>query len=78
MFFSIPTVSLLITFLNISKDLCEACGFSSAPHKSQFSRFLINFYDEIYLMFHKLVDVTDPICRKIDSCKASILISDTT
>ncbi|WP_427340380.1 transposase [Caloranaerobacter sp. DY30410] len=78
MFFSIPTVSLLITLLNISKDLREACDFTSVPHKSQFSRFLIDFYDEIYLMFHRLVDITDLICRKINSFKASILISDTT
>ncbi|WP_052045091.1 transposase [Caloranaerobacter azorensis] len=78
MFFSIPTVSLLITLLNISKELREACGFTTVPHKSQFSRFLINFYNEIYLMFHKLVDITEPICREIDPFKASILISDTT
>ena len=78
MLFSITTISLLITLLNISKELRETCGFTTVPHKSQFSRFLLNFYNEIYLMFHKLVDITEPICREINSFKASILISDTT
>jgi len=77
-FFSIPTTSLLITFLEISSELKDACGFTSIPHKSQFSRFLSDFYHEINLMFHKLVDLTEPICHEIDNNKAAILISDTT
>jgi hypothetical protein len=77
-FFSIPTISILIIFLSISSELREACGFKSVPHKSQFSRFLTDFYYEINLMFHRLVDITEPICKEIDSFKSSILISDTT
>ena len=76
--FSLPTVSVLISVLSISNELREACGFSSIPNKSQFSRFTSVFYDEINLVFHRLVDITQPICNEIDSFKSSILISDTT
>jgi hypothetical protein len=77
-FFSIPTISILIIFLSISSELRKACGFESIPHKSQFSRFLTDFYHEINLMFHNLVNLTEPICNEIDSFRSSILISDTT
>ncbi|SHJ72407.1 transposase [Paramaledivibacter caminithermalis] len=77
-FFSLPKISILILFLSISSELRSACGFTSVPHKSQFSRFMTDFYHEINLMFHRLVDITQPICEEIDPFKSSILISDTT
>lgn len=76
--FSIPETTLLITFLEFSEELRDFCGFDNVPHESQFSRFNTNFYTEINQMFHKLVDITEPICKKINSELSNILISDTT
>ena len=75
---SIPTVDLLIIFLNISSEMRDFCGFSSVPNKSQFSRFKSSFLDDLGDVFHKLVDVTEDFCKDINPFLASILISDTT
>ncbi len=68
--FSIPTDSLLLVFLHYSRHLREFCGFDKVPDASKVTRFKLDFLDDIQLVFHKLVDLTEPICQKIDSAKA--------
>jgi len=72
--FSIPTDSLLIIFL---KDLLEFCGFSKVPDASKFTRFKQNFLQDFKDMFDRLVELTEPICAKIDPNLAAMTIFDT-
>lgn len=74
--FSIPTDSLLIIFLNYSKDLREFCGFDKVPDASKFTRFKQDFLMDLQSFFDHLVDITEPICQAIDSDRASISIFD--
>ena len=75
--FSIPTDTLLITFLNVSEELKNFCGFKKVPDNSKFTRFKQRFIGELTLMFDSLVDYTEPICTAIDKNLASSLIYDT-
>lgn len=76
--FSIPTDSLLLTFLEYSKDLREFCGFSNVPDASKITRFKQEFTDDLQLFFDSLVDLTEPILKEIDAEKASMAVFDTT
>ncbi len=64
--FSIPTDSLLIFFLNYSKELRDFCGFTKVPDTSKLTRFKQDFLLDLQSMFHNLVDLTEPICQSID------------
>lgn len=75
--FSIPTDSLLIIFLQFSKELRAFCGFRKVPDPSKFTRFKQDFLSDLQSLFDSLVDVTEPICQKIDSTLASMCIFDT-
>lgn len=75
--FSIPTDTLLITFLKFSSELRDFCGFSRVPHASQLTRFKQDHLPDLQSFFHQLVDVTEPICQKIDAHKAMMTIFDT-
>jgi len=75
---SIPSIDLLICFLNISSEMRSFCGFLRVPHKSQFSRFKTNFLDDLRDLFHNLVDFTEDIAKEVNPLLSSILISDTT
>jgi len=74
--FSIPTDQLLLTFLSYSKPLREFCGFTKVPDASKITRFKQDFLDDLQLVFDNLVDVTEPICKAIDSVKADMTIFD--
>lgn len=74
--FSIPTVQLLLTFLAYSKPLREFCGFTKVPDASKITRFKQDFLDDLQLVFDNFVDVTEPICKAIDSVKAGMTIFD--
>ena len=76
--FSIPTDSLLLTFLDYSKDLREFCGFSKVPDASKITRFKQEFIDDLQMFFDSLVDLTEPILQEIDAEKASMSVFDTT
>ena len=76
--FSIPTDSLLLTFLKYSKDLREFCGFTKIPDASKITRFKQEFADHLQLLFDSLVDMTEPILQEIDAAKASMAVFDTT
>lgn len=75
---SIPTVSLLITILSVSKELRELCGFTTVPDETRFSIFKRDFSEQLQSMFDKLVDYTEPICQNINKQLADMLIYDTT
>ena len=75
--FSIPTTSLLIVFLKYSQELRDFCGFSVVPDASKFTRFKQDFLPDLQSMFDNLVDLTEPICQRIDAEKASMALFDT-
>ena len=75
--FSIPTDSLLIIFLKFSQELRDFCGFDVVPDASKFTRFRQDFLLDLQSMFERLVDLTEPICQKLDSNLASMTIFDT-
>ena len=75
--FSIPTDTLLIVFLKYSQELRDFCGFSVVPDASRFTRFKQDFLPDLQAMFDNLVDLTEPICQKIDPSLASMTIFDT-
>jgi len=68
----------LLTLLKFSKELRDFCGFEKLPDESQITRFKQQFCDYIEMMFHSLVEITEPICREIDEKKSRYLIYDTT
>lgn len=74
--FSIPTTSLLIVFLKYSQELRDFCGFDVVPDASKFTRFKQDFLSDLQSMFDHLVDLTEPICQRIDKHKASMLLFD--
>ena len=53
--FSIPTDSLLLIFLNYSKDLRDFCGFSKVPDASKITRFKQDFLSDLQSVFDNLV-----------------------
>ena len=75
---SITDTSLFITILNLSSELRTLCGFTTVPNASQFSRFKITFEKDLETFFHSLVELTEPLCREINSELSNILIVDTT
>jgi transposase len=75
--FSIPTDSLLIVFLKYSKELRDFCGFDVVPDASKFARFKQDFLPDLQSMFDHLVDLTEPICQKINPSLASMTLFDT-
>lgn len=75
--FSIPTTSLLIVFLKYSQELRDFCGFDVVPDASKFTRFKQDFLSDLQSMFDHLVDLTEPICQRIDKTKASMLLFNT-
>ena len=75
--FSIPTDTLLIVFLKYSQELRDFCGFDVVPDGSKFTRFKQDFLSDLQSMFDHLVDLTEPICQKLDFSLASMTIFDT-
>ena len=56
--------------LNLSNELRIFCRFHKVPDASQFSKFRTNYHANLADMFRNLVDITEPICRKINEKKA--------
>ncbi|MTI46329.1 MAG: transposase [Firmicutes bacterium] len=75
--FSIPTDTLLLTFLKFSKELREFCSFTNVPDASRLTRFKQEFLSDLQSFFDRLVDITEPICQTINPAKASMTIFDT-
>lgn len=76
--FSIPTDSLLLTFLHYSRELREFCGFHKVPDASKITRFKQDFLSDLQVFFDRLVDLTEPVCQEINECLASMMVFDTT
>lgn len=76
--FGLSQNTQMINILKCSRELRELCGFDKVPDASQITRFYQNYCGNIEKMFEHLVDITDPICRKINAKKAGYLIYDTT
>jgi len=74
--FTIPTDSLLLTFLHYSKPLRDFCGFTKIPDASKITRFKQDFLPDLQSLFDRLVDITEPICQAIDAAKADMTIFD--
>ena len=75
--FSIPTDSLLIIFLQYSREFREFCGFSKVPDASKITSFKQDFVDDLRNMFDHLVELTEPVCHAIDADRTSMTIFDT-
>lgn len=75
--FSIPTDTLLIVFLKYSQELRDFCGFDVVPDGSKFTRFKQDFLSDLQSMFDRLVDLTEPICQKLNPALADMTIFDT-
>lgn len=73
----IPKVSLLLVILKLSKDIRKYCGFKTVPDQSQITRFKQNFESYLEDFFHHLVDITEPLCQKLNQKLADCLIFDT-
>ncbi len=71
------SVEKLIDLLVASPKVRNFCGFSTIPDKSTFSRFKSTFYSLLEDIFNNLVNITEPICRKMGENFASHLIYDT-
>jgi Transposase domain (DUF772). len=77
--FSIPTDALLLLILNVCQELRDFCGLGNKVFdKTRLSRFKSTFADDIENFFHTMVDLTEPICQKLDKEAAKALIIDTT
>ncbi len=78
----LPYDTQLIDVLKLSDKLTDFCGFSQIPDGSQFTRFRQNYADWLATMFNHMVELTEPICRKISENagdhKADYLLYDTT
>ena len=70
--------STMLDILRFCRELREFCGFETVPDASKITHFKQDFTRYIKLMFDKLVEVTEPICREIDAKKADYLIYDPT
>ncbi|WP_205842262.1 transposase [Natranaerobius trueperi] len=77
---SIPTVELLVSFLELSRPLKNLCGFTdSVPNPSTFTRFKQKLSEEDYKeILHKLVELTEPYLRNVDPFDSTLLVLDTT
>lgn len=75
--FSIPTDSLLLIFLQYSREFREFCGFLKVPDASKITRFKQDFVDDLQVMFDHLVELTEPVCHATDAARASMTIFDT-
>jgi len=70
--------SVFLNILRVSPDLKEFCGFNKVPDASKITRFRQEFAGYLEIMFDRLVEVTEPICREMNSKKADYLIYDST
>ncbi len=64
----------MLVFLNYSRHLSEFCRFTKIPGASKITHFKQDFLQDLQLMFDKMVDVTEPISKKIDNNLASMVI----
>ena len=74
----VPVDCVFLNILRCSQELRDFCGLDKVPDASKVTRFRQDFVGYIKVMFDRLVDLTEPICREIDAKKADYLIYDPT
>ena len=74
-FYSYRTV--ITCFLHYFHHLRDFCGFKEGSDVSKLTRLKQIFEDDIETVFHNLADITEPICKSIDSEKTDMLLFDT-
>lgn len=67
-----------LTVIILSRELREFCEFTTVPKPSDITTFRERFGGCIELMFLHIVDITEPLCRKLDPKKSDYLMYDTT
>ena len=72
------TDKAMLIILNCSTELRAFCEFEKVPDASKITRFRQDFVKHIKLLFDNCVEITEPICRELDSKKADYLIYDPT
>ena len=72
------TDTLLLSLLRLCAELRDFCGFDKVPDASQLTRFRDQYRPFLAEIFVHLVELTEPICREIDSNNADYFIYDTT
>lgn len=70
--------SQLLATLRYSGEMRDFCGFEKVPDASKLTRFKQDYCDDLKAFFSHLVEVTDPICQKMNSILADSLVVDTT
>jgi hypothetical protein len=70
--------TVFLRVLLLSPELREFCEFKTIPKPFDITTFRERFGGCIELMFLNLVDITEPICRKLDPKKSDYLMYDTT
>jgi len=70
--------SQLLNTLRFSCEMRDWCGFDKVPDAAKLTRFKQNFCGHIRDVFERLVDLTEPVCRKMDEALADLLTYDTT
>lgn len=71
-------IKTFLNILNLSSELRTLCRFFKVPHESQFCRFKTDYITHIQDFFNNLVDITEPICKQLNSALSKIIIADTT
>ena len=67
----------LLNTLRFSYEMRDYCGFDKVPNPSKITRFKQDFCEHIRNVFERLVDLTEPICRKMDKMLSNMLVFDT-
>jgi len=75
--FKLPTIKLLISFINASPECAAFCNLSVAPDETKFSAFMTGFSPHIKALFDNMVQYTAPICQAINPKLADTLLFDT-
>ena len=68
----------LLNTLQFSQEMRDYCKLDKVPDNAKLTRFKQDFCDHIREVFERLVNITEPICREMDSALADMLIFDTT
>lgn len=70
--------SVLLGTLRYSREMRKFCGFTKVPDGAKLTRFKQDFLPYIMEVFERMVELTEPICRKMDGELAGSLIYDAT
>ena len=70
--------SKFLLVVELSREIREFIGFASVPDAGKVSAFKQTFVEYIAMVFERLVEATEPICKELDPKKSGYLIYDTT